>query len=1101
MNTRRGPHDDQESNAREGLLQYQQRQFRKLVRHAWRQSAFYREFYSSHGINERALEDLAINDLPLLPKKTLIDNFDRAVTDPRLRRKELSEWFETHHDPNEAFCSDIVAIHGSGTSGDIGIFAYDRKAWTVADSTVATHLPMPENYPRGKTRIAFYVSAKGHFATVSMAVSLPKDIYDPLILSLLDPTEETIRQLNAFQPHRLTGYSSSVAQLAEIALEGKLTIAPQRIFVGGDKLTPGMERKIQAAWNAPIFVLYAASESKYIAIKTPDRDQMLVMDDLNIVEVLNERDQSVAAEQEGRVVLTNLYNYTLPMLRYELGDYVVRGTQFPDVPCTTLRDIRGRVNDALPVLLPTGEHDSIHPIVLTTFYVPTLEKLQFVSINPAHVRIDYVAPANIDISVKHEFQRMLDEKGVAATTLEVRHVPAISNDPVTGKLRLVRFEGRTPRPLPRVEKAVVPIAAARVHLKRSPSFESFSREDIEQSIPARFERVVERCARQPAIRQRDRTINYQELNNEANRLANAICARLSETQKFVALLLDPGISAAIAMLGILKAGKCYVPLEPGFPLARLSSIWNEVEPSLIITNDRGIPSARSFVPESAGILNLDELDRALPNDNPKLAATPDSLAYFFTTSGSTGKPKGVAQSHRSALHQIMSYTNGLLISSEDRMTQLFSHSFSASRLDIFGALLNGATLYPLMPGVEGLGSLARQLVEEKLTLLHWLPTGFRSFVDTLKKKEDFPDVRVIVLGSEPLTAHDVELYKEYFSSDCVLVNRFGSTETGNITWYFLNKDTSVPAGTVPVGYAIEDTEVLLLDQTGQVVGDNEIGEIAVKSPHLPSGYWRQPELTGDKFQPVPGLPGTSIYRTGDMGRRLLDGCLLHVGRKDLQLKIRGYRIDPGEVETALLEHPDIAEAAVAPGRDTLHQQDQCLVAYYVPTRSQLLPINVLREFLGNRLPPYMVPTVFMPLQSLPLTPNGKLDREALPRPSFSPTAAVAPAAAPQSDIHETLTKIWCGVLGLRSVGLDQSLFDLGGNSLHAMMIISRAFDAFGVEVAIPEFFEQPTITHLAQIIGGVSLTNDERDLAATLEMIESLSDEEARRLLKEETED
>ena len=144
MNTRRGPHDDQESNAREGLLQYQQRQFRKLVRHAWRQSAFYREFYSSHGINERALEDLAINDLPLLPKKTLIDNFDRAVTDPRLRRKELSEWFETHHDPNEAFCSDIVAIHGSETSGDIGIFAYDRKAWTVADSTVATHLPMPE---------------------------------------------------------------------------------------------------------------------------------------------------------------------------------------------------------------------------------------------------------------------------------------------------------------------------------------------------------------------------------------------------------------------------------------------------------------------------------------------------------------------------------------------------------------------------------------------------------------------------------------------------------------------------------------------------------------------------------------------------------------------------------------------------------------------------------------------------------------------------------------------------------------------------------------------------------------------------------------------
>ena len=214
----------------------------------------------------------------------------------------------------------------------------------------------------------------------------------------------------------------------------------------------------------------------------------------------------------------------------------------------------------------------------------------------------------------------------------------------------------------------------------------------------------------------------------------------------------------------------------------------------------------------------------------------------------------------------------------------------------------------------------------------------------------------------------------------------------------------------------------------------------------------------------------------------------------------GHRIDPGEVETALLEHPDIAEAAVAAGRDTLINRINA--SWRITSqRNHNFSQSTRYANFGERLPPYMVPTVFMPLQALPLTPNGKLDREALPRLSFSPTAAVAPAAAPQSDIHETLTKIWCGVLGLRSVGLDQSLFDLGGNSLHAMMIISRAFDAFGVEVAIPEFFEQPTITHLAQIIGGVSLTNDERDLAATLEMIESLSDEEARRLLKEETED
>lgn len=275
----------------------------------------------------------------------------------------------------------------------------------------------------------------------------------------------------------------------------------------------------------------------------------------------------------------------------------------------------------------------------------------------------------------------------------------------------------------------------------------------------------------------------------------------------------------------------------------------------------------------------------------------------------------------------------------------------------------------------------------------------------------------------------------------------------------------------------------------------------MKSPHLPAGYWRQPDLTGEKFLPVAELPGTSIYRTGDMGRRLGDGCLLHVGRKDLQLKIRGYRIDPAEVETALLEHPEIAEAAVAAAQGTLHHQDMCLVAYCVPSGTQLPPIDGLREFLGKRLPPYMVPTVFMPLEALPLTSTGKLDREALPRPAPSTPPAGTLLAVPRSGIDGTLTKIWCSVLGVQSLGLDQSLFDLGGNSLHAMMIISRAFDAFGVEVSIPEFFERPTISHLAQIIGGAQLTNEQQDLAAMLDMVESLSDAEARRLLKEETEE
>ena len=1098
------------AKSRESMHRHQQRHFHKLLTHVWNQSAFYREYYSSHGVREKSLDDMSIGDLPLLPKKLLITNFDRAVTDPRLRRKELEEWFESHRDPNETFCKDMIVIHGSGTSGDIGIFAYDRKAWTIADTTLAGRLPLPENFPAGKTRVAFYVAANGHFATVSMASSMPKSVYDTLILSLMNSTEQTVKRLNAFQPHRLTGYSSSVAQLAELALEGRLEISPRSIFVGGDKLSESMERKIRAAWDAPLYMLYAASESKYIAIKTPERDQLTVMDDLNIVEVLNESDQAAGAEEEGRVVLTNLYNYILPMLRYELGDYVVRGTEFPDLPFTTLRDIRGRVNDALPIILSSGQRDSIHPIVLTTFHVPGIEKFQFISASPDHVQIDYIAPGNIDSSVRHEFERMLGEKGGARTTVDVRHVTSIANDPVTGKLRLVKFDGlpaSPPSPATRTDApatAAHPVSVLRpVRIQADASFAPFEKADIEQTIAARFEQQAEKYADRLAVKKGGLALNYAELNQAANRVAHAIIARRGTNQESVALFLQHAIPAVIAILGILKAGKCYVPLDSGFPAARLTGILEEADVSLLLTGDHDISSALTLAREPGDILNIDTLDAGLSVGNPGLSISPDSLAYLFFTSGSTGRPKGVAHTHRNGLHQIMTYTNGLMLSPEDRVTQLHSHGFSASRLDIFGALLNGAALFPLSPAEEGMNGLARRLIDERMTLFHWVPTAFRHFaetlVDALDETQLFPMLRLIVLGSEPLTSRDVELYKRHFSPDSVLVNRFGSTETGNMTWYFMDKHTAVPSGIVPVGYPVEDAEVLLLDETGNDVGTNQIGEIAVKSAYLPPGYWRRPDLTGEVFSFTPGAAGKTIYRTGDIGRRMADGCLLHMGREDYQVKIRGYRVDPGEVQSALADHPAVTAAVVTARKDNLG--DVCLAAYYVAARTPPPTTAVLRHYLETRLPAYMVPAAFISLEALPLTPRGKVDRAALPEPIRAASLGdVAPVEEPRTSVEEILVQIWSSVLGVGSVGIHDNFFDLGGNSLHAMMIISRAVSALKVEVSIAGFFEIPTVAHMAELAGSANLKDyQDPEMAAMLDMVESLSEERANQLLKKET--
>ena len=419
---------------------YQQQFLRRLLRHVWTRSPFYRDYYGSYGISEKDIPEISIQDLPFLSKQTLMENFDLAVTDPRLQKHAIEQWIHSNPDPHQKFADNFVVVHSSGSSGNLGIFVYDTKEWRMADSAVAGRLPAPEGNGAKETRVAFYAATHGHFAMVSIAASLDKTLYDTLILSLLDPRERIVQQLNDFQPHRLYGYSSSVSDLADLAIQGKLQIHPNRVFVAGDKLFESMERKIREAWHVPIYVTYGSSESKYIAIKESGQDEMTVLDELNIVEVLDEHNRPVLSGQEGRVVLTNLQNYTLPVIRYEVGDYVLLGRTNDNSSAATILDIKGRVNDALPVVLRDGTHDTIHPIILSEFHVPTLERIQFVSKQPGRVWINYVAPSDLSPAVTKHFQQILDSKGATQTQFEVQRLQQIDNDPVTGKLKLVKVE-------------------------------------------------------------------------------------------------------------------------------------------------------------------------------------------------------------------------------------------------------------------------------------------------------------------------------------------------------------------------------------------------------------------------------------------------------------------------------------------------------------------------------------------------------------------------------------------------------------------------------------------------------------------------------------
>ena len=513
------------------------------------------------------------------------------------------------------------------------------------------------------------------------------------------------------------------------------------------------------------------------------------------------------------------------------------------------------------------------------------------------------------------------------------------------------------------------------------TFVEFKKEEIEQSIPERFEKIVELYPDRVAVSDRNQRLTYSELNNLANHIAHAILALPGEQEVAVALLFDRSVQAIAAILGVLKTGNFYSPLDPSSPRARLSKMLEELETSVLLTDDRNQSIASEITLHNVQSINVDEIRADCSAANPKLSISPDALSNILYTSGSTGQPKGVVQNHRNLLADAMYMTNSYHICSEDRLVHVASGGIGGTAWSVLWSLLNGASFLIWSPGEKGFADLGESLVKEGITLYYSSRSAFRLFAETLSHEEKFPNLRLIRLGSEPLYKADVDQYKRCFSAECLLVHTMGCTEVGVVRQIFIDKTTQIDTVTVPVGYSVLDSEVMLLNEDGNVVENGEIGEIAVKGRYISLGYWRKPELTRSRFLRDPEGGDESIYLTGDVGRMRSDGCLTHMGRKDFQVKIRGFRVELGEVEIALLELGAFKSAVVV--ADQSHPGDNRLVAYLVPSGKLIPSTASLRHALSEELPDYMVPSTFVTLEALPLTPNGKVDRCALPAPGRS----------------------------------------------------------------------------------------------------------------------
>ncbi len=590
------------------------------------------------------------------------------------------------------------------------------------------------------------------------------------------------------------------------------------------------------------------------------------------------------------------------------------------------------------------------------------------------------------------------------------------------------------------------------------AFTPFRPEDIAQSIPSRFEQILNKYPARIAIKTQNYQWTYSQLNQQANRVAQILLKQEVKESERIALFLEQDAPMIAGILGVLKTGKTYVPVDPDYPKARVDYLLQDAQATVMVTDKNNWQRARELTQNTILIINIDDINLTdEPEDNLK-EISPDTLAYILYTSGSTGKPKGVMQTHRNVLHFIRNYTNNLHINEQDKLTLLSSYSTDAALVDIFSALLNGATLYPINIKAQGLNHLAERLLSAEITIYHSTPTVYRHFVSSLGSTHNFPQLRLVVLGGEEVVAKDVDLYQEYFANECILVNGYGATESTFNLQYFINKQTTIPGHAVSLGYPLDETSIWLINEAGKLT--DIYGEIAIRSPYIALGYWQNPELTAAVFLPDPEAGQRRIYRTGDMGRLRPDGSIEFLGRKDFQVKIRGFRIELGEVEAALNQHPHVRETVVIAREDT--PQDKRLVAYVLT--NQPATTEELRQFLQQKLPSYMVPSAFVFLEAFPLTPNGKIDRRSLPVADYSSHDSESTFVAPTDELELQLTKIWEQVLKVQPISINSNFFDLGGHSLLAVQLFTQIRKVINKDLPLATLFQAPTIAQLATII-------------------------------------
>ncbi|MEA5623266.1 non-ribosomal peptide synthetase, partial [Nostoc sp. UHCC 0251] len=580
---------------------------------------------------------------------------------------------------------------------------------------------------------------------------------------------------------------------------------------------------------------------------------------------------------------------------------------------------------------------------------------------------------------------------------------------------------------------------------------------LDKCLHQLFEEQVARTPDAVAVVFENQQLTYQQLNCRANKLAHYLQSLGVGADVLVGICVERSLLMVVGLLGILKAGGAYLPLDPDYPSDRLSYMLEDAQVKVLLTQQQ----LKEKLPQhQAQVVYLDtdwQFISQSSQDNPITTLQDSNLAYVIYTSGSTGKPKGAMNTHLGICNRLLWMQQAYQLTAVDCILQKTPFSFDVSVWEFFWPLITGARLVVAKPGGhKDSAYLVNLILQQQVTHVHFVPSMLQVFLEE-PSLENCRSLKRVICSGEALP---VELQERFFARlDCELHNLYGPTEAAiDVTYWQCFPNGNLR--TVPIGRAIANTQIYILDEHLQPVPVGVAGELHIGGAGLARGYLNRPELTKEKFISNP-FDNSKLYKTGDLARYFSDGTIEYIGRIDNQVKIRGFRIELGEIEVLLNQYEEVQASCVIAREDTTG--DKRLVAYIVPHQHSKPTTNELRQFLKAKLPDYMVPSAFVILESMPLTSNGKVDRRALPAPDLY-SEIKDKYVAPRTPIEEILAQTWSQVLQLPQVGIHDNFFELGGHSLLATQLVSRIRNIFKVELPLRELFAAATLAELAREI-------------------------------------